>query len=90
MKNAVSQACVRSQVIGFIAPSGTWLEQQLGAPPTVLSQGQAMPKGYWVYAQPVSTWSQAQRANRVMPPITVALIEAQAGQSLAVTVYVQQ
>ena len=90
MKNAVSQACVNSQTIGFIAPSGTWLgPQQLGAPPTVLAVGQAMPKGYWVYAQPVSTWPQSQRANRVMPPITVALVQAQAGQSLAVTVYVQ-
>ena len=90
MKNAVSQACVRSQTIGFIAPSGTWLNQQLGAPPTVLSMGQAMPKGYWVYAQPVNTWPEQQKANRVMPPITVALVQAQAGQSLAVTVYVQQ
>ena len=81
---------MRSQTIGFIAPSGTWLNQQLGAPPTVLSMGQAMPKGYWVYAQPVNTWPEQQKANRVMPPITVALVQAQAGQSLAVTVYVQQ
>jgi hypothetical protein len=90
MQNAVSQACVDSQNIGFIAPSGTWLGPQLGAPPKTLALNAPMPKGYWVYQQPVSTWPQARRANRVMPPITVALILAQAGQSLAVTVYVQQ
>ena len=89
MKNAIGAACVRSQNIGFIAPTGTWLNAQLGAPPTVLANGQALPKGYWIYAQPMSQYSEAQKANRVMPPITVALVEAQAGQSLSVTVYVQ-
>jgi hypothetical protein len=43
-----------------------------------------------VYAQPVNSWPQQQKANRVMPPVTVALVEAEAGQSMAVTVYVQQ
>jgi hypothetical protein len=58
MKNAVGQACVNSLNIGFIAPSGVWLGKQLGAPPTVLAQGQSLPKGYWLYAQTVSTWPQ--------------------------------
>ena len=90
MKNAVSQSCVRSQNMGFIAPSGVWLGSQLGSPPTVLANGQSLPKGYWVYAQPVNTWPQSERVKRIMPPITVALIMAQAAQSLAVTIYVQQ
>jgi hypothetical protein len=90
MQNAVSQACVDSQNIGFIDTSGTWAGPQLGAPPKTIASGSPLPKGYWVYQQPVSTWPQAQRANRVMPPITVALILAQSGQSLAVTVFVQQ
>jgi hypothetical protein len=90
MQNAVSQACQASQIIGFIDTSGMWAGPQLGAPPKTIAAGSPLPVGYWVYQQPIATWPQAQRANRVMPPITVALILAQAGQSMAVTVFVQQ
>jgi hypothetical protein len=90
LKNAVGGACQRSQVLGFIAPSGTWQGPPIGFGAGALAPGDAMPKGYFLFVQPMSTWPEARRAARVLPPITVALIMAQSGHSLAVTVYVQQ
>jgi hypothetical protein len=90
MKNALGGACQRSQDMGFIAPSGTWTGPSIGSGPGKLSTGDSLPKGYFLYAPPVSQWPAAQRAKRIMPSVTVALVEAQSGHSLSVTVYVQQ
>ena len=87
MKNAIGGACERSQAMGFIGPSGVWEGPTIGSGAGALTKGSSLPKGYFLYAQPVSTWTR--RAERVMPPITVALVMAQSGHSLSVTVLVQ-
>lgn len=86
MANAVSQACAQSQSIGFIANTGTWDGVTIGP----ISAGTKLPKGYYVYAPPVSTLTPIQRAARQLPPISVLLIEAQSGHSVAIQVNVQQ
>jgi hypothetical protein len=81
---------VALQTIGFIAPSGVWAGQTIGSGNNVVAAGDALPKGYYVYAPSVTTLTQSQRAARQLPPISVLLIEAQSAQSLVVQVNVQQ
>jgi hypothetical protein len=91
MQNAIAAACQTSQDIGFIAPSGTWHGPAVptyGVP--AIKDGSALPKGYYLWSQPVSTLTPDQRAKRILPSITVALIESESGHSLSVTVLVQQ
>ena len=90
MKAALGGACDRASARGFIAPSGTWSGLKIGVGSTAINTGDALPKGYYLYSPAVSTLSQQQRAARVMPPVTVLLIEAQSGHSLSVTVNVQR
>lgn len=89
MANVISGACDRAQSRGFIAPSGVWKGVTIGTGNAALADGDALPKGYYVYAPPVSSMSAAQRAARIMPSMTVALVEAQSGHSLQITVEVQ-
>ena len=84
--NAVQQACVTLQTIGFIAQSGTWN----GVNILNLSTGQALPKGFLVQAPPFSQQAPSDTAARKMQPIYVALIEAGAGHFLTVGVNVQR
>jgi hypothetical protein len=91
MKNAIAAACQTSQDLGFIAPSGVWHGPAVptyGIP--AIQDGSALPKGYYLWSQPVSSMTADQRAKRILPSITVALIEAESGHSLTVTVLVQQ
>jgi hypothetical protein len=90
MRNAISSSCVRSQAIGFIAPSGTWDGPQIGTGSSALANGAPLVKGYYLWSPPISSLTATQRKNRIFPPITVALQEAQSGESLQVTVLVQQ
>lgn len=90
MKSVLSAACDRAKARGFIAPSGTWQGVGVGTGSAAVAPGDALPKGYYLYAPAVSTMSAAQRAARVMPAVTVLLIEAQSGHSLSVTVEVQR
>ena len=90
MKSALGGACDRAAARGFIAPSGTWTGLPIGIGSTAVRPGDTLPKGYYLYSPAVNTLSQQQRAARVMPPVTVLLIEAQSGHSLSVTVNVQR
>jgi hypothetical protein len=83
LMNAVQDACESAYNVGYIGP-GTW------DGPTVLNlaNGDALPKGYLVQAQPLNEQSAADRALRKSPPIYVCLIEAGAIHSLVVAVYV--
>jgi hypothetical protein len=89
-KSIISAACQRSQTIGFMATSGIWQEGKIGIGAGSLNFNDAMPSGYFLYAPLVSSLSPAQRSARVMPPITVAMIEAQSMHSLAISLQVQQ
>jgi hypothetical protein len=86
LMNAVRQACDQMRTVGFIAPSGVWNGPNL----LNLSNGDAMPKGYVVQAQSVTTLSSAQRSARQAPPIYVNLIEAGAVHFVTVQVNVQR
>ncbi|HXS93028.1 MAG TPA: DUF3383 family protein [Candidatus Limnocylindrales bacterium] len=90
MQAVISDACVRAQQIGFIASSGQWGGVQIGTGRAAIASGDALPNGYALYSPPVSTLSSGQRSARLLPPITVAVIEAQSGHSLSVNVNVQQ
>jgi hypothetical protein len=90
MKNVFATACQQSQSVGFVAQSGVWTGQQIGSGNAGIYPGQALPQGFAIYSNPVSQMSQAQRAARILPPVTVAVIEAGTGNSLTVTVNVQR
>lgn len=89
MRNVISGACQRAQVRGFIAPSGTWDGVNIGIGNAAINNGDALPKGYALYAPPVSSLSSAQRAARVLPSIVVLVIESESGHSLTVDVNLQ-
>jgi hypothetical protein len=86
MLNVIGAACVTLQGIGFINTGGIWQGIQIG--PWI--PGSVMPKGWAVYAPPVSTLTTAQKANRQFPPVNVLVILAESGQSIAITINVQQ
>ena len=65
--NVVEATCASFVSNGLLAP-GTWTTSGFGT----LNQGDFMPKGYYVYAQPVALQATADRAARKSPPIQVA------------------
>lgn len=69
----VLQTAVEAQLAnavnnGLIAP-GTWTGDPIG----VIKTGQALPRGYYTYAPPVSTQNDADRAARKAPAIQCAI-----------------
>ena len=86
MVNVISQACNALQQIGFIAPSGVWNGVQIGT----IAPGTPMPKGYIVYSPPITSLSAGQRSARQLPAMNVLIQLAGAGQSIAISVNVQQ
>jgi len=81
--SAVQQACETAFTVGYIGP-GVWNG------PTVLNlmDGDALPRGYSIQAQPLTEQSSADRALRKSPPIYVCITEAGAIHSLVVQVNV--
>ncbi|AHX12940.1 hypothetical protein CH75_06515 [Dyella jiangningensis] len=65
---AIEGSAERGVNNGLVAP-GVWNAPGFGA----LSNGQTLAKGYYVYAPPISSQSQADRAARKAPTIQVAL-----------------
>lgn len=66
LTTAVTAVCIQYVNNGYLAP-GTWTSAGFGS----LNTNDQMP-GYYVYAPPVSTQSQANRAARIAVPIQVA------------------
>jgi hypothetical protein len=89
MRAALAVACAQSQQIGFIAPTGTWLGNNIGTGSAAITTGQVLPNGYYLYAPAVSTLTQAQRGARQLPPFTIPIILAEAAQSLVITATLQ-
>jgi hypothetical protein len=81
---AVNQAAALSASIGYIAP-GTWE----GITILNLSEGDALPTGYFAQAPPYATQSQAARAAFQAMPIYLAIIEAGAVESIVIGVAIQ-
>ena len=53
---------------GLVAP-GQWNADGFGQ----LERGDTLPKGYYIYAQPMALQNQAIRETRVAPPMQIAL-----------------
>jgi hypothetical protein len=70
---------------GFLAP-GTWEGQDVGQ----VKNGEFLPKGFYVYAQPVAQQSQADRAARKAPPITIICTGAGAIHSISINLIFQR
>lgn len=83
--NACTAACQDAINNGFAAP-GQWNGPSFGS----LQTGQYLKNGYYVFAQSVSTQSQADRDARKAPPIQIALKLAGAVNTVDVLVTVNQ
>lgn len=58
--------CAQAVTNGLLAP-GIWNGDPLGS----IATGDTLTKGYYIFAEPVATLSQADRAARKAPPITI-------------------
>ena len=83
--NVVEATCAAFVANGLLAP-GTWTTSGFGT----LNQGDFMPKGYYVYAQPVALQATADRAARKSPPIQVAAKLAGAVDTVNVAITVNR
>ena len=83
--NAVESFMVQARSTGLCAP-GKWLFDGVGN----VATGDVLPKGYYIYAQPVDTMSTADRAARKSPPITILVCGAGAIQYCAPTIIFQR
>lgn len=79
----VAQCCEQAVVNGLIAP-GVWTGPAVG----VITTGQTLSKGFYIYAPPVSSQSAAARAARQSPVIQAAIKLAGAIHSVNVLVNV--
>ena len=77
--------CAQAVVNGLLAP-GTWTSGGFG----LLSLGDFLPKGYYIYAPRVSTQNSTDRAARKSPPIQIAAKLAGAIHEIAIAVSVNQ
>ncbi len=66
--NAITASCKRGVTNGLIAP-GVWTGPNIGA----IVTGQTLSTGFYVYAPPVSSQSQAARAARQAPVLQAAI-----------------
>lgn len=88
---AVQAACSSMAVLGYIGP-GVWEGASIilaGQTTPILSNGQSLPNGYSVFAPSYATQSSGDRAARKAMPITAAIIESGAVNSVIVNVVVQ-
>jgi len=81
----IEQVCGQAITNGTGAP-GQWNSAGFGT----LNQGDFLPKGFYVYAPPISSQSQADRAARISVPFQVALKLAGAIHDVVVGVVVNQ
>ena len=77
--------CEQFVANGLLGP-GVWSYPGVGA----VVQGQMLTAGYYVFAQPVGTQTQASRAARVSPPITILVYIKGAVNTPNVQISVQQ
>lgn len=78
--NTIEGSCIAAVNNGFVAP-GTWTVGGFGQ----LRQGDFLPKGYYVYAPPISSQSVSDRAARKSVPFQIALKEAGAVHTVSIT-----
>ncbi|WDD92791.1 DUF3383 domain-containing protein [Burkholderia sp. FERM BP-3421] len=81
----ISAACEAAVNNGYLA-AGVWNSAGFGA----LAQGDTLEKGYYVYAPPIATQSQADREARKAVPFQVAAKEAGAIHSVDILINVNR
>ena len=81
----VEAICSQAVVNGLVAP-GVWNSNGFG----ILSTGEFMAKGYYVWAPLVASQNQADRAARMAVPIQVAVKLAGAIHTASVAILVNQ
>ncbi len=81
----IANVCSQGVSNGLIAP-GVWNSGGFGS----LNQGDYLSKGFYIYANPIATQNQADRAARKSPPIQVAVKLAGAIHTVDVIVNVNQ
>lgn len=81
----ISQTCDQYVQDGYLGP-GTWQSGGFGQ----ITFGSYLPKGYYVYAPPLSSQSETARAARQSVPIQIAAKEAGAIQTVNITVLVNR
>ena len=74
--NAAEVACIQGVTNGFLAP-GIWYSSGFGA----INYGDNLPKGFYVYAPPIATQSEATRQTRAGTVMQIAAKTAGAIQS---------
>lgn len=67
LANAAEQACEQGVTNGLLAP-GVWNASGFGA----ITQGQTLPKGYYIYQPPIASQSQSDREARKAPTLQIA------------------
>lgn len=82
---AFEAVCIQFVQNGWLAP-GTWLGGTLGT----LNTNDFMPKGYYIFAPPISTQSASARAARASVPIQIAAKLAGAIHTINLAVTVNQ
>lgn len=85
IQSTAEKRCAQGVTNGYVAP-GVWNAGGFG----ILSQGDYLQKGYYVYIQPMRLQAQADRAARKCPPMQIALKLAGAIHSCDVTVNINQ
>jgi hypothetical protein len=83
--NVCEATCSQAVVNGLLAP-GTWNSNGFGQ----LASGDFLPKGFYVYAPPVSSQTQADREARASVPIQIAAKLAGAVHTIDVTITVNR
>ncbi len=83
--NAISQSCQQYVTNGYGAP-GQWNATGFGS----LQEGQYLKTGYYIYAPPVSSQSEMDRAAKKSVPFQVAFKEAGSNQTVFISVSVNQ
>ncbi|MFG1417175.1 DUF3383 domain-containing protein [Xanthobacter sp. V0B-10] len=85
IKARIEKCCQQAVENGLVAP-GIWNAAGFGT----LAQGDNLPAGYYVYAPPVSSQSQADREARKSVPFQVAIKLAGAVHFVTIAVYVNR
>lgn len=83
--NAISQSCQQFVTNGFGAP-GQWNSAGFGS----LTEGQYLKTGYYIYAPPIASQSESDRAARKSVPFQVAFKLAGSTQTVQINVAVNQ
>lgn len=83
--NALAMICNRLSDIGFIA-AGIWRGSQVGN----LETGDAIENGYYIYSAPLASQTAEERASRVSPPISVALLSSGAVEHVVINVTISR